>query len=69
MISKYYIVHKSLERLLKADCLNMTEDEIDEALKVLRDNQGIEGFTLEAPQSNVKLRAEDITIDLFTTAS
>jgi len=38
MISKYYIVHKSLERLLKADCLNMTEDEIDEALKVLRDN-------------------------------
>lgn len=68
MISKQYIVHKSLERLLKADCLNMTEVEIEVALKSLRDSYGIEGFTLEVPVAQTKLRAEDITMQLFNTA-
>jgi len=47
----------------------MTEDEIDEALKTLRDVHSIEGFTLEAQATNVKLRAEDLSLEFFTSAT
>jgi Xaa-Pro aminopeptidase len=57
------VIHKALERLLKADCLNMTEAEIDDALKYLREKYGVEGFSLDSSTSASKFRLEDITLD------
>lgn len=57
------MIHKALERLLKADCLNMTEAEIDDALKYLREKYGVEGFSLDSSTSASKFRLEDITLD------
>lgn len=62
-------MHKSLERLLKADCLNLTEDEIDDALKTLRDRYNIEGFSLESAASSGKMRAEDVTLEFLNQAN
>jgi len=55
--------------LLKADCLNMTEDEIEDALKELRDSFSIEGFSFESSARNEKLRAEDVTYEFLQNAN
>jgi len=55
---------------LKADCLNITEGEIDDALKRLRESYDMDAVSLEKPSvSHVKMRADELTMEFIRNCS